>query len=160
MLNFLKRNLSNCLAQVKASVNISHWLIPKWNSYAAAVWDPYYQTDIQRLEKVQRRAARWVSNDYSSYSSVTSMLDHLRWPTLQKRHKISRLQILFQAIHHEYTLMIPSYYLPMERFTRQYHPQHFILPNSSTTAYQNSYFSRTINEWNDLPTELMILTCF
>ena len=52
-------------------------------------------------------------------------------------------------------LQSPSYYLPMERLTRQYHPQHFILLNSSTTAYQSSYFSRTINEWNDLPPKLI-----
>ena len=86
------------------------------------------------------------------------MLDHLEWPTLQKRRKTSRLQILFQAIHHNYSITIPSYCLPMERFTRWYHPQHFIPPNSSTTAYQNSYFSRTINEWNHLPHELIQIT--
>jgi len=39
--------------------------------------------DIQHLEKVQRRAARWVFNDYSTYSSVTDMLKQLSWPTLQ-----------------------------------------------------------------------------
>jgi len=51
--------------------------------YATAVWDPYYQSDIQHLEKVQRRAARWVFNDYSTYSSVTDMLQQLSLGTLQ-----------------------------------------------------------------------------
>ena len=50
-LNFLKRNLSNCSAQVKASTYLT--LVCPQMEYAAAVWDPYYQTDIQRLEKVQ-----------------------------------------------------------------------------------------------------------
>ena len=44
--------------------------------YAASVWDPraHHLNDIQALEKVQRKAARWVMNDYSWYSSVSAML--------------------------------------------------------------------------------------
>ena len=42
------------------------------------VWSPYIQANINKVEKVQRRAARWVSNDYSSYRSVTQMLNTLR----------------------------------------------------------------------------------
>ena len=33
--------------------------------YAAPVWDPYVQEDIQRTKMVQRQAARWVLSDYS-----------------------------------------------------------------------------------------------
>ena len=43
--------------------------------YASAVWDPYYNSQIQQLEKVQRRAARWIYNDYSRFSSVSAMLN-------------------------------------------------------------------------------------
>ena len=39
----------------------------------------------------------------------------------------------------------------MARETRQFHQHHFILPLSSTTAYQRSFFSRTVQEWNSLP---------
>ena len=38
--------------------------------YASPVWDPYYNFDIYKLEKVQRRAARWALSDYSRESSV------------------------------------------------------------------------------------------
>ena len=33
--------------------------------YASAVWDPYHNSLIQQLQKVQRRAARWIFNDYT-----------------------------------------------------------------------------------------------
>ena len=56
-------------------------------------WDPYHVGDISELEKVQRRAARWVLNDYGRFSSVSLMLDQLKWPTLQIRRQLSRLQI-------------------------------------------------------------------
>jgi len=56
--------------------------------YAAAVWDPHYVGDTQKLEK----AARWVLNDYGRYSSVISMLG---WDTLKRRRTIARLETLF-----------------------------------------------------------------
>ena len=37
--------------------------------YAATVWDPYTQDDIQKIEMVQRRAPRWVL-DFSPYASI------------------------------------------------------------------------------------------
>ena len=67
--------------------------------YAASVWDPYHLNDIQALEKVQRRAARWVMNDYSWYSSVSAMLHSLNWPSLQLRRRISRLQTFYKATY-------------------------------------------------------------
>ena len=33
--------------------------------YVAPIWDPYYDTDIYKLEKLQRRAARWILSEYS-----------------------------------------------------------------------------------------------
>ena len=96
--------------------------------YAASVWDPYHLNDIQALEKVQRRAARWVMNDYSWYSSVSAMLHSLNWPSLQLRRRISRLQTFYKATYKLSALSIPSYFLPAQRLTRHYsdHPLHYI----------------------------------
>ena len=61
---------------------------------------------------------RWVVNNFSHHSSVTAILQHPQWPTLQLRRKISRLLTLFKIIHQEYPLSIPPYFTTMERFTR------------------------------------------
>ena len=123
--------------------------------YASDVWDPHHVAEITELEKVQRRAARWVLNDYGRFSSVTVMLDQLSWPTLQTRRRLSRLQTLHKIFYQQLALIIPPHYLPTVQSTRQYHPLHYILPYSATTAYQNSYFSRTIKDWNTLPIHLI-----
>ena len=81
--------------------------------YAAVIWDPYHHNNIQQLEKVQRRAARWVLNDFNRFSSVTAMLQHLSWPSLQPRRKISRLQALFKILHQDYSLSIPPHFISM-----------------------------------------------
>jgi hypothetical protein len=57
--------------------------------------DPYHKQDIQALEKVQRKGARFVTGKYSYQDSVTSMLNDLNWQPLQIRRKNKRLFVLF-----------------------------------------------------------------
>ena len=61
------------------------------------MWDPYYNSQIQQLKKVQRRAARWIYNDYSRFSSVSALLNELSLPSLETRRKISRLTVVSRA---------------------------------------------------------------
>ena len=63
MLKFIQRNLSKCTKDVKSTAYLS--LVRPILQYSSPVWDPYLLADIQSTEKVQRRAARWVSSDYS-----------------------------------------------------------------------------------------------
>jgi len=65
--NFLSN--SNSLSQ-----SASSWtaLVRPSLEYASVVWDPYHNNKINQLEKVQRRAARWVLNNFSRHSSINS----------------------------------------------------------------------------------------
>ena len=51
--------------------------------YSCTVWSFYTRKNIQSLEAVQRRAARFVKNDYRFTPSVTATLQDLEWPTLK-----------------------------------------------------------------------------
>ena len=77
--------------------------------YASCVWDPHQSTYIDNIEKVQRRAARWVCSDYSPLSSVTSMLDVLGSKTLEQRRSDARLAMLFKIVHEQVAILISSY---------------------------------------------------
>ena len=72
---FLQRNLSSCPRDIKATCYKS--LIRPQLEYAATVWDPITKTNINKVEAVQRRAARFCHNDYHRTSSVTTMLQDL-----------------------------------------------------------------------------------
>ena len=74
-LNFIRRNLSNCSKEVKESAYLT--LVRPCLEHAACLWDPYQLYLKNEIEKVQRRAARWILSDYSRYSSVTNMLSLL-----------------------------------------------------------------------------------
>ena len=62
--------------------------------YGATVWDPYQKYNSNKVERVQRRAARFVKGWYSRYSSVS---DVLGWTPLSQRRQEARL-ILFYTI--------------------------------------------------------------
>ena len=97
-LGFVRRNLPGAPSRSKATAY--KCLIRPGMEYAAPIWDPYLQQDIDSLEKVQRKAARWVKSDYSPHSSVTSMLRDLKWESLADRRKAAKLG-LFHKIHHK-----------------------------------------------------------
>ena len=78
--NFVKRNLGNCPASTKRIAYLT--LVRPIMEYAAPVWDLFYNTDIYKLENIQRRAARWITSDYSRLTSVASLLSSLNIPTL------------------------------------------------------------------------------
>ena len=69
VLGFLRRNLTNCPITIKSSC-YQTCLRPVLE-YASVVWSPHYQIDIDRIEMVQRRSARFVLNKKDRYASVT-----------------------------------------------------------------------------------------
>ena len=153
VLNFVKRNLSSCLQSTKVAAYLS--LVRPTLEYASSLWDSYQLVYINNIEKIQRRAARWVLNDYSRYSSVTSMLQLLQWPTLQERRYKSRLSLLYKVKNNLVAHQIPPYYITCHNETRLHHQSSFILLYIRTSAYINSFYPRTINKWNTLPSRVV-----
>ena len=101
---FLYRNLRQCPAHIKAICYKS--MVRPILEYASSVWDPHTTANIQKLESVQRRAARFCLNDHSHYSSVTNMLLLLNLPSLQSRRKSTKLMTMYKIINGN--LHIPS----------------------------------------------------
>ena len=79
--------------------------------YASDVLDPHHVEDIMELEKVQQRTACWVLNDYGRFSSVSTMLGQLSWPTLQSHRKLPRLHTLHKVFYRQLSMLILPYYL-------------------------------------------------
>ena len=149
-LAFIRRNLKSCQRQIKADAYLLY--VRPILEYAAAVWAPHTRCDIERLEAVQRRAARFVMSNYNRTSSVTKMLNDLNWNSLCNRRQTSRLSLLYKILHNLVDVTLPSYIVPSTVFTIG-HDQKFILPQSRIDTYKFSFFPNSIRLWNNLPPE-------
>ena len=93
-LGFLRRNLKRCPQELKSLAY--NTLVRSTLEYSSPIWDPHLKKDVAQLEKIQRRAARFVKNDYKWESSVTTMLEQLKWQSLEQRRTDSRLTLMFK----------------------------------------------------------------
>ena len=63
--------------------------------YASSAWDPHQEYLQEKLEGVQKSAARFVTSDYSyEVGSMTNIMNQLNLVPLKERRKQNRL-ILF-----------------------------------------------------------------
>ena len=53
--------------------------------YASSVWNPHMKCNVDKMEMVQRRAARFVCHDYSRYSHLSTLINALGWESLEQR---------------------------------------------------------------------------
>ena len=87
-LGFIKKNLKGTPQELKRLANIV--FVRSGMEYASIIWDPHLIKDGDALERVQRRAAPWITNEHDRTTSVSSLL-HLHLETLEERRRISRM---------------------------------------------------------------------
>ena len=148
-LGFLKRNITTKNENVKELAYKS--LVRPQVEYASSVWSPYTKTGIHKVEKVQRRAVRWVKQDYSPLTSVTKLQQELGWRTLEHRRYDNRLIMFYKIYHNLVAIDFPSYIQKPTRQTRHMHPLSFRQIQTATDYHKWSFFPHSIILWNSLP---------
>ena len=98
-LGFMKRNLKGTPKDLKRLAYIT--TVRSSLEYASTIWDPYQKDHTKLLEASQRKAARWIQNDFGQKSSVTKMMANLGLEPLEERRRISRLVFLYKILHEE-----------------------------------------------------------
>ena len=92
-------------------------------------------TNINKLESVQRRAARYVMSDFDRYSSVSEMLSTLQWESLKNRRDNQSLLILFKLINGLVDVHIPECMVNNSLITRG-HKRGFVNISASVDSYK------------------------
>ena len=172
-LGSVRRNIQHCPAQTRRAAYLA--LVRSSLEYAASVWDPYTVAEIDKLEKVQRRAARFISKDYKSKQKgcVTKMLQEHNLPPLQERRKEIRLALFYKIANGSLPGLPDTEYLTKyadKRLRRGKnfdgyvytnivedheirHSKCYIPPIATSDIYKNSFFVKTTIEWNSLKEE-------
>lgn len=150
MFYFIRRNFRSASRNVKETLYFS--LVRTVLDYACVVWDPYHDFLINKLEKIQNQASRFVLNNYYRYASVTDMKAMLGWETLECRRKKLRLKFFHRVFHNKTGIDKATYLMePSYVSTRCDNSKKVAVPTYRTDSFANSFFVTTTREWIDLP---------
>ncbi len=133
-LGFIRRNLKNCPMKLKETAYVT--LIRSVLEYCAVVCVPYLKKDTDKLEKLQRKAARFTASNYDRTSSVTKMLSGLGWSKLADRRKDLRLALIYKVVKGQVAMSADSLGLiKADNRTRSSNPYKFKTIFTNSTKY-------------------------
>ena len=164
-------NLKHCPLKCKRTAYLS--LVRSVLEYGCTVWDPYLQKDIDQLERVQRKAIRFITGDYKSMTpgTISKLQDRLQIPSLEARRKSIRLTFMYKVVEGLIPAMPPRDFIKFQRPGRNIKAKrdpNFIFSKSpignyiknnvrcleildaTSAQYKNSFFIKTASEWNTL----------
>ena len=116
--------------------------------YGCCAWDPCKQTKIDRLERINKRAARFITGNRTFVHGQTKKnMESLQWCPLQERRSKNKLYMFYKIknnlVHAPTDGLVPS--------ASSRHPNNFSFPRSQVKAHLSSLFPDTIRLWNSLP---------
>ena len=124
-------NANRTLGYIKRNIKTKNPKVPIMH-LSALSWSmlPPFGTPTQRkkkhqLEKIQRRAARWTTNNYDYRSSVTAMIDQLGGRTLEQRRADALLCLFYKIVYGLVAVPLPDYIQPTHRVSRYCHSMTF-----------------------------------
>ena len=97
------------------------------------------------------QAARFTLSNYQRTSSVTTMLETLKWDTLENRRLLAQTTMFYKIINGIVNISIPHRLTPNPSAGRgSYHPcYHQVITNLN--SYKYSFYPGIIPLWNILP---------
>jgi len=150
MLGMLKRNLKKAPRKTKVAAYKS--LVRPKVEYCSSIWDPYTSNNINKIEGVQRRSARYVCNNYKPRDSVTDMISTLGWDPLQTRRRHNRLTLMYKITNGLVAIPPDDYLKPTTRMSRSSSSHTYQQYHCNTDQFKASFFPRTVVYWKELPT--------
>ena len=121
--------------------------------YCVQAWCPYYQKDIEKLERVQRRVTKMVPSLRNK--SYEDRLKELNLFSLTQRRLRGDLIQVFKIIKGIDNIDCSKYFtLDFSNYTRGNGCKIVGKPFNSHES-KNNFFHRTVNLWNGLPRDVI-----
>jgi len=153
MMGMIKRNIKKAPRKTKEAAYKA--LIRPKVEYCSSIWDPHQANNISKIDGVQRRAARYVCNQYGRKDSVTDMVTSLGWEPLQQRRQNSRLTLFYKIANKLVAIPSDTYLTPSTRTLRSSNYHTYQQYHTNIDQYKYSFFPRTVIDWRALPSAVI-----
>lgn len=125
--------------------------------YASQIWYPHTLKDIIQLEMIQRKATRFIFNKYKRTGSPSALMTENKIFPLLSRRKFHRIKFLHNMLTGNLNVNDLPYLRPIiTRQTGHTRPHTLNLIFAKTKALKNSFFPKTIEDWNRLPDSVIM----
>ena len=142
VLAFLQKNLKKCSSSIKSLAYFTY--VRPILEYASIVWAPHTNCQIVTLEKIQCRAAGFV----------TDMLTLLNWASLEQRRNQAKC-IMFYKILNNMVSVDFNHYLQQSVSHTRGHSIRFIQMQARVDVFLYSFLPSTTRLWNFLPADIV-----
>ena len=145
-------------------------LVRSMFEHCCQIWSPQNPTSLAMFDKLQKRAIKWILKEQQeSYSHPVFLSKQKELDILPMEYKFlfSDLVLFFKIINNEIKIELPYYISKFEsqdvlKVTRSSQPIKDSVDNlkyrckfqSKIKCFQDSYFVRTLNKWNEIPYEI------
>ena len=192
----LYSNASSRLGLLKRTLHFVKYQKQKRDFYIAVVrsqfehcvqvWRPSSVTLLDKLERIQRRAVKWILSEYDYHYNDFEYLNRLRdldLLPLKYRFMLSNLVLFYNIYNNKSCVKLPGYYVPItnedkNRLRMTIKPPNYLGGNETlinlenmrkiknndlslkcvtaahSSTFKNSFFFRTVQEWNHIPIEI------
>ena len=148
VLGLIRRSFSSGL-HISAKKNLYLSLVRSQLTYGSQIWRPHLLKDITALERIQRRATKYILNDF--HSDYKHRLLSLRLLPLMMQLELFDILFFIRCLKDPDNFSIFSYVDFSEGSTRS--STHFKLKHSLSKSNTTGhfYFNRLPRLWNSLP---------
>ena len=154
-LAFLQRNLLGCPRGVKEKC--FNTFVRPTLEYGSSVWDPHQANLIDKLERVQKRGARFVTGNYTLEPGNTlKNMQSLNWTPLAERRARAKLLTFYKARAREIEIPLDDLTYTDPHISTRTSSLNYHIPHSSVDSHLYSFFPNTIRLWNSLPQQTKV----
>lgn len=155
-LGFLCRKLATAPPHVKLSSYKS--LIRPIFRYSHIVWNTHQAYLTKPLAAIQNKALRFIHSKYSRSDRVTTLRNRTVKQTPESCWRIASMKFLYRLYHDNVAANKNDYFKPpYQHSTRTNHAKCIWPFLSSCHTFTYSFFPSTIQLWNKLPHECMVI---
>ena len=143
--------------------------------HCCQVWAPQDLKSLDAFDLLQRRAVKWILKEsHISYSDENFLIKQRDLDLLPMKHKFifSDLTLFHKIVYKNVQIELPNYVIRIESQDIKYTTRSNILISKGTdnlrfkcntlpiiNAFKNSFFVRTLKNWNELPHSLREIEC-
>ena len=154
MLGLIKRTCMDL--KDESTLKLLHCSLDRSNlEYCSVVWCPFTKRNVNKLERIQRRATGFILKSNEPYDVRLSKLNLL---TLEQSRFVADVPFLFKALNGHLDVdfsQFLDFYSQEDRYLlRHFDTTSFKKKYARTNMLKNSYFYRIVDKWNSLPLEV------